>query len=198
MTEESKPVPQEQKRPKTNYNKVKSRLLSYKKTAKQLDPVYEKERLDRRKERIKHMEETTRWLPNSAFNTYFGKPPFENYGMKNVNPPVGGVVYGQYLLSHNVNPHKGDRQPEYVQSFNNALDFADRLPDTEPQPPRKCKDEFRLSQQQVQELKQRNQVFATKNKRSNLNIIKPDLVNSLRFASEENTPTKKQTEEERR
>ena len=40
------------------------------------------------------METTTRWLPNSAFQTYFGKPAFENYGMGNINPPTGGLVYG--------------------------------------------------------------------------------------------------------
>lgn len=40
------------------------------------------------------MEETTRWLPNSAFTTYFGRPAFENYGRGNVNPPIGGCVYG--------------------------------------------------------------------------------------------------------
>jgi len=40
------------------------------------------------------MEETTRWLPNSAFTTYFGKPAFENYGRGNVNPAIGGCIYG--------------------------------------------------------------------------------------------------------
>ena len=104
------------------------------------------------------MESTTRWLPNSAFQTYFGKPAFENYGMGNVKPPSGGMVYGNYLLSHNVNPHKGEvmkykdalillqKEPKYVQSFKNALDHGDRLPDTHPEPPRKCKDEFKESQ----------------------------------------------------
>lgn len=57
--------------------------------------------------RIKNLEETTRWLPNSAFVTYFGKPAFENYGMGNVKPTIGGCVYGNYLLTHNVNPHRG-------------------------------------------------------------------------------------------
>ena len=37
-----------------------------------LDP----ERLKRRKARIKKFNETTRWLPNTAFQTYFGKPAF--------------------------------------------------------------------------------------------------------------------------
>lgn len=86
---------------------MKSKLIKYKPQAVKLDPEYQKERIERRKERIQKMEETTRWLPNTAFTTYFGKPAFENYGRANVHPPVGGCVYGQYLLSHNVNPHRG-------------------------------------------------------------------------------------------
>ena len=37
---------------------------------------------------------TTRWLADSSFTTYFGKPPFHAYGKGNVNPTVGGVNYG--------------------------------------------------------------------------------------------------------
>lgn len=40
------------------------------------------------------MGKTTRWLPNTSFTTYYGKPAFENYGMGNVQPTVGGIVYG--------------------------------------------------------------------------------------------------------
>jgi hypothetical protein len=53
----------------------------------------------------------TRWLPDSAFTTYFGKPAFHAYGMANVNPVVGGNIYGQYMLSHNVNPESGNNMP---------------------------------------------------------------------------------------
>ena len=54
--------------------------------AKKLDPndPEDADRLKRRKERIKKMEATTRWLPNSAFTTYFGKPAWGPYGYKNV------------------------------------------------------------------------------------------------------------------
>ncbi|KRX08661.1 hypothetical protein PPERSA_07473 [Pseudocohnilembus persalinus] len=174
--------------PTTDLNKVKSKLLSYKKQAKKLDPVYEKERLERRKERISQMGKTTRWLPNTAFTTYYGKPAFENYGMGNVKPTVGGLVYGQYMLSHNVNPHRGNKEPQFIQSHNNAIKFGERQPSSEPQPPRNCKEEFRLSQKQVQEHINRNPLTATKNERKNLKIVKPDLINALRFASEENSP----------
>ena len=42
----------------------------------------------------------TRWLADSAFTTYYGKPVFHQYGRGNVKPTNGG----NYMLSHNVNP----------------------------------------------------------------------------------------------
>ena len=53
----------------------------------------------------------TRWLADSAFTTYFGKPAFHAYGKGNVHPAVGGNVYGHYMLSHNVNPESGKNLP---------------------------------------------------------------------------------------
>ena len=53
----------------------------------------------------------TRWLPDSAFTTYFGKPAFHSYGMANINPVNGGNIYGQYMLSHNINPESGTNLP---------------------------------------------------------------------------------------
>jgi len=174
---------------KANYTNVQSRLLTNKvRKAKELDPVYEKDRLKRREDRIQRLNETTRWLPNSAFKTYFGKPPFENYGRGNVNPTVGGPIYGDYMKSHNINPHAGDNKPEYKQIFDRAELAATTYPANEPEPPRKCKDDFRLSQNQVEELKKRNPRVPEKFSVTSKKIIKPDLVNSLRFASEENTP----------
>ena len=55
----------------------------------------------------------TRWLPDSAFTTYFGKPAFHSYGMANINPVNGGNIYGQYMLSHNINPESGNNLPQY-------------------------------------------------------------------------------------
>jgi hypothetical protein len=65
--------------------------------------------------RIKDLMNTTRWLPNTAFQTYFGKPAFHNYGTANTNPAVGGSIYGNYLLSHNINPQTFGNQPEFRQ-----------------------------------------------------------------------------------
>ena len=52
-------------------------------------------------------------------------------------------------------------------------------------------------QQEVTNLKNRNKLFPEENKQGELyenqKIMRPDLVNSLRFASEENTPTNSPT-----
>eukprot|EP00352_Strombidinopsis_acuminata_P003643 CAMPEP_0176403308 /NCGR_PEP_ID=MMETSP0126-20121128/49994_1 /TAXON_ID=141414 ORGANISM="Strombidinopsis acuminatum, Strain SPMC142" /NCGR_SAMPLE_ID=MMETSP0126 /ASSEMBLY_ACC=CAM_ASM_000229 /LENGTH=118 /DNA_ID=CAMNT_0017781487 /DNA_START=758 /DNA_END=1114 /DNA_ORIENTATION=+ len=69
---------------------------------------------------------TTRWLPDSAFTTYFGKPAFHAYGKGNVKPTVGGCIYGQQMLSHNINPECGDHMPQYQQVYNNAVSEGKR------------------------------------------------------------------------
>jgi len=66
-------------------------------------------------------KQTTRWIPNSSFTTYFGKPPFENYGRGNTHPIDGGLIYGTYLYSHNVHPHRGNNHPKNIQSYPIAL-----------------------------------------------------------------------------
>jgi hypothetical protein len=63
------------------------------------------------KKRLDNLNSTTRWLPDSAFTTYFGKPAFHLYGKGNVTPSVGGNIYGQYMLTHNVNPECGEHLP---------------------------------------------------------------------------------------
>jgi len=44
--------------------------------------------------------------------------------MGNVNPVVGGNIYGQYMLSHNVNPESGNNMPQYQQVYKNALQYG--------------------------------------------------------------------------
>ena len=65
------------------------------------------------KKRTSEFLNTTRWLPDSAFTTYFGKPAFHSYGKGNINPTVGGVNYGHNLLTHNINAECGDNPPLY-------------------------------------------------------------------------------------
>jgi hypothetical protein len=54
---------------------------------------------------------TTRWIADSSFTTYFGKPAFHLYGRGNTNPAVGGITYGHNMLSHNINAECGDNPP---------------------------------------------------------------------------------------
>ena len=71
--------------------------------------------------RLKNFYYTTRWLPNSAFTTYFGKPAFENYGCGNTKPVYGGLFYGNYMLTHNINPIDGDNKPDTKQVYSSAM-----------------------------------------------------------------------------
>jgi hypothetical protein len=76
---------------RNDYANMPSRLLSYeqKQKKKALDPLYEKDRINRRKDRIKKFGEQSRWLANTSFQTYYGKPAFENYGRGNTQPTFG-------------------------------------------------------------------------------------------------------------
>jgi len=58
--------------------------------------------------KIEAMKTVSKWLPDSAITTYFGKPAFHAYGNGNTKPTVGGSIYGDYLKTHNVNPQSGD------------------------------------------------------------------------------------------
>jgi hypothetical protein len=94
--------------------------------------------------RMKNFYNTTRWLPNSAFTTFFGKPAFENYGYGNTKPTYGGLFYGNYMLSHNVNPIDGENKPEEKQTYSSALlKKAQNNNVRKPEPPRKVPDEIR-------------------------------------------------------
>ena len=45
------------------------------------------------------------------------RPAFCNYGQGNISPTSGGVVYGDYLRSFNVNPQAGQNRPPRSQVF---------------------------------------------------------------------------------
>jgi len=94
--------------------------------------------------RLKNFYNTTRWLPNSAFTTYFGKPAFENYGYGNTKPVYGGLFYGNYMLTHNINPIDGENRPESKQVYSSAMLKTIKNNHTRiPEPPRKVPDEIR-------------------------------------------------------
>lgn len=72
-------------------------------------------------EKMKKLKLDGRLLPDSAMTTYFGKPAFHAYGNGNTRPASGGFIYGQYLKTHNINPHSGDNKPENAQVFARAM-----------------------------------------------------------------------------
>jgi len=81
--------------------------------AQRLQRIKEKKALKRAKsakhkknleKRINEVKSTSRWLADTAITTYFGRPAFHPYGNGNTKPTVGGVICGDYLKSHNINP----------------------------------------------------------------------------------------------
>ena len=144
----------------------------------------------RRQERVKKFREQTRWLPNSAFQTYFGKPAFENYGFRNTTPCWGGPVYGSYLKTHNINPQRGTNSPDFDQVYSSAQLASTQVNYRPSYIPRKCMDEYRQSQTAVGELNARLPLQTVQNKPVSKcgYLKKPNLMASRRFVSEENEP----------
>lgn len=93
-------------------------------------------------ERIKKFKQTTRWLANSAFQTYYGKPAFGPYGFGNTKPINGGCVYGDQMLTYNINPIRGGNNPERQEVYPWVERYYDKLKIKPNSPPRKCKAEF--------------------------------------------------------
>ena len=60
---------------------------------------------------------TTRWLADSAFTTYYGKPAFHAYGKGNIKP----VNPNQKLMTHNINAVTGKQKAMYTQVYDSAL-----------------------------------------------------------------------------
>ncbi|CAG9336286.1 unnamed protein product [Blepharisma stoltei] len=203
----NKPKPAQQQKPKESAPK---RPLSASKSTNSLQRPASSGKVinndDGRKERqdarIKQLNQTTRWLPNSAFTTYFGKPAFANYGQGNVNPVKGGYLYGDYMKTYNIAPHEGLNNPEYAQVYKNTEMRGLMKKPRSPEPPRKCKDEDRLSQEQVAELKRRSEIIAELKNTPSKRIIKPNLYEVKTFKSVHSTPNssfeedKKDEEEE--
>jgi len=182
-TKSAKSLSVKPQRPKTAQSKTKS--------AKNLQNQDESNSLRRKRqaERIKKLQQTSRWLPNSAFTTYFGKPAFANYGQGNTNPTWGGVGgYGSYMKTHNVNPHEGSNKPKFEQVYQTAEKKALTKKPRSPEPPRKCKDEDRLNPQMIEEIKRRALVLPLEKKNPSRPIAKPNLFNVKTFKSEHNTP----------
>ena len=147
--------------------------------------------------RLKQFYNTTRWLPNSAFTTYFGKPAFENYGYGNTNPVYGGLFYGNYMLSHNMNPIDGANHPEEKQVYSSAMmKSVQRKGVRRPSPPRKVPEEIRNTPEELQEIRTRKQIFQLPNNFPSRDIIPPNLLKARYFRSGKNTPENSEDENE--
>ena len=147
--------------------------------------------------RLKKFYNTTRWLPNSAFTTYFGKPAFENYGYGNTNPVYGGLFYGNYMLSHNMNPIDGANHPPEKQVYSSAMmKSVQRKGIRKPSPPRKVPEEIRNTPEELQEIKTRMQIFQLPNNFPSRDIIPPNLLKARYFRSGKNTPENSEDENE--
>ena len=112
-----------------------------------------------RQKRIDELNKWTRWLPDTAFQTYFGKPAFHAYGKGNINPTVGGVIYGEYMLSHNVNPEHGQNDPQYKQVYGSAMHHGFKNGDRVPQLSRKGHENLEITPSELNELRQRNPIM---------------------------------------
>lgn len=150
----------------------------------------------RQQERIKKLNQTTRWMANSSFKTYFGKPVFANYGQGNVNPTYGGLMYGDYMKTHNIAPHEGSNNPSTQQVYEIAETKALQRISKAPVVPRKCKDEDRLAPEEVLKLKQRSQILPKNKDKPSKNIVKPDLLKEKVFKSEHNSENEELQEDE--
>ena len=148
-------------------------------------------------QRLKKFYNTTRWLPNSAFTTYFGKPAFENYGYGNTNPVYGGLFYGNYMLSHNMNPIDGANHPPEKQVYSSAMmKSVQRKGVRRPSPPRKVPEEIRNTPEELQEIRTRKQIFQLPNNFPSRDIIPPNLLKARYFRSGKNTPENSEDENE--
>lgn len=64
------------------------------------------------------LKKNSRWMPDSALTTYYGKPAFHNYGGASTKGLMGSNIY---MKSHNINPHSGGNKPKHSQVHGGAL-----------------------------------------------------------------------------
>lgn len=134
-------------------------------------------------ERLKKFNEQSRWIPNTSFQTYFGKPAFENYGNKNNNVPWATLSYGNHLKSHNINPQRIPNKPEFEQVYKSAQIASTHIDYTKDHIPRKCLNEYQQTEQEVDVLMKRMPILIDPNAKVNKIGVsqKPDLSQSVRF-----------------
>ena len=173
-----------------NYDEVKRKINQGNIISSQ--PLVEEVRKGPSKSQINKLKKfyySTRYLPNSAFTTYFGKPAFENYGNGNINPVYGGLIYGNYMLSHNMNPIDGVNHPHEKQVYSSAMmKSLQRSIIRRPSPPRKELEEIRNTPEELKEIRTRMPIFQLPNNFPSRYIIPPNLLKTNYFNNGKNTP----------
>lgn len=157
-----------------------------------VDPVDKSQLTKKERDELKKLEgqiSVSRWKPDTHLRSLHGKPIFHPYGKGNTDPTVGGVVYGDYLLSHNIHPHSGDNRPKYQQVYTSAHNkaFVNGKPTLEPT--RQEAEPPKLTKEELEELKSRNPIMPDKPMRDyNREVKKLDLMKEVWFASKHDTP----------
>lgn len=64
-------------------------------------------------------------MPNSAIRLFYEKPCLESYGRKNTSGN-NGIIYHDYLKTHNIQPHRHENDPKKYQTYRSSLNFAKR------------------------------------------------------------------------
>ena len=131
--------------------------------AKYGKPLIDKSKLSKKErkelDRLEKAISVSRWNPDTHTKSMHGKPIWHSYGNKNTDPTVGGVVYGHYLLSHNINPHAGDNKPLYHQVYNSAHNKAFENGKPEIPVTRDLPESPKISKEELNELKNRNPIM---------------------------------------
>ena len=69
------------------------------------------------KNKMAEINATTRWMADSSFTTYFGKPAFHAYGKGNINP----TNITSKFMTHNLNGITGKQKAVFQQVYDSAL-----------------------------------------------------------------------------
>jgi hypothetical protein len=118
-----------------------------------------------------------------------GKPVFHAYGKGNRNPTVGGIVYGHYMLTHNINPHRRPNCPTYFQVYNSAHNKAFENGEPKLEPTRDLPKPVELTKEELEDLKTRNPIMPGEPARNMKRHVKQlDLMKEVCFASKHSTP----------
>ena len=131
----------------------------------------------------------SRWNPDTHLRSIHGKPVWHAYGQGNRKPTVGGIVYGQYMLSHNINPESGDNIPYYRQVYDSAHNIAFENGKPRLIPTKEIPIPVQIPPEQLEELKNRNPIMPNNpSKDLKRHVVQLDLLQEPWFASKHSTP----------